>query len=243
MNLNLANAARRAALGAVTSLLVSHVALAQRACPATPMQVIRSAGGVINYLGAEPGIPDLCKVSRSDGVSDAYLGVWESAWPGAGDAYPALRAAIMGPVGTTRSFVTRSVPGLQWNDTISNDGVGPLTIDGITYQTQRISHERTGIEGNTYHSIITSWRDLKTGMTLKTVENQISGQSYGPDTTWVAVKVQPFARLRLLNPRLNSPVACGRCIPGETGRAAAIPEPAAPPRHAGRPSPQSAGRA
>jgi hypothetical protein len=25
---------------------------------------------------------------------------------------------------------------------------------------------------------------------LKAVENQISGQSYGPDTTWTAVKVE-----------------------------------------------------
>jgi hypothetical protein len=182
----------RILLGGLASLLVSHVTLAQTACPPTPMRVVRSAGGVIDYLGAEPGIPDLCKIRRSDGVSDAYLGIWESAWPGAGDAYPALRAAVMGPVGTSRSFVTRSVPGWQWKDTIVNDGAGPLTIDGITYQTQRISHERIGIEGNTYHSIITSWRDLKTGATLKTVEKQISGQSYGPDTTWEAVKVQPL---------------------------------------------------
>ncbi len=173
-------------------LFVSHASLAQTVCPPTPMRVVRSAGGVIDYLGAEPGIPDLCKVSRSDGVSYAYLGVWESAWPGAGDAYPALRAAVMGPVGTTRSFVTRAVPGWQWNDTIRNAGVVPLTIDGVAYQTQLIQHERVGIEGNTYHSIITTWRDLKTGMALKTVEKQISGQSYGPSTTWEAVKVYPL---------------------------------------------------
>jgi hypothetical protein len=28
------------------------------------------------------------------------------------------------------------------------------------------------------------------GVMLKAVENQISGQSYGPDTTWTAVKVE-----------------------------------------------------
>ena len=192
MIVNFGQAALRVVVAGVASLLISHVSLAQTACPPMPVRVVKSAGGVIDYLGAEPGIPDLCKISRSDGVSFAYLGVWESAWPGAGDAYPALRAAVMGPAGTTRSFVTRAIPGWQWNDTIVNDGVVPLTIDGITYQTQRIAHERNGIEGNIYHSIITSWRDLKTGITLKTVEKQISGQSYGPDTTWEAVKVQPL---------------------------------------------------
>ena len=175
---------------AIFAGLIAPSAHAQAACPPSPVRIVRSAGGVIDYLGTEPGIPELCKLARDGGVGFYYFGVWRSDWPGAGDAYPALRATLMGPAGTTRRFVTRSVPGLQWNDSFVNEGVFPLTIGGKTYQTLRYYHERNGIEGNTYHSIIRSWRDVKTGMSLKTVEDQISGVSYGPNTTWTAVEVQ-----------------------------------------------------
>lgn len=165
-------------------------AAAPAACPPSPVRVVRSAGGIIDYVGAVPGIPELCRVRRSDGEGEFYFGVWRSDWPGAGQAYPALHAAIYGPQGTRTSFVTRSVPGLQWNDSIINEGVETVTVGGVAYQTLRIAHERDGIEGNTYHSIITQWRDLATGAILKQYENQISGRSYGPETTWQAVRVE-----------------------------------------------------
>ncbi len=129
-------------------------------------------------------------MQRADGGGEFYFGVWRSDWPGAGDAYPALYAVVRGPANTERRFITRSVPGLQWEDRLVNEGTEALTINGVIYRTVRIAHERTGIEGNTYHSVITSWRDVATGMTLKTVEQQISGQSYGPATTWTAVRVE-----------------------------------------------------
>ena len=53
-------------------------------------------------------------------------------------------------------------------------------------------HEREGVEGNTYHSIITVWRDIATGANVKVDENQISGQSYGPNTTWTAIRIDPI---------------------------------------------------
>lgn len=179
---------------AVAALLAMPVLAAAAdvpaACPPYPVRVVRSAGGVIDHLGAVPGIPELCHMRRSDGESDFYFGVWRSDWPGAGQAYPALHAAIYGPQGTRMSFVTRSVPGLQWNDSIANEGVETVTVGGVTHPALRIAHEREGIEGNTYHSIVTQWRDLATGMILRTYENQISGQSYGPDTTWHATRVE-----------------------------------------------------
>ena len=88
------------------------------------------------------------------------------------------------------AFVTRSYPGLQWTDTIINEGSEPLVIDGRTYRTLKMAHERQGIEGNTYHSVITVWRDIRTGANLKVVETQISGESYGPGTTWTATRVE-----------------------------------------------------
>ncbi len=162
------------------------------ACPPSPVRVVRSRGGVTDYLGAVPGIPDLCHVRRGDGEGDFYFGVWRSDWPGAGQAYPALVATVRGPSGTRTEFVTRSVPGWQWADSFVNEGIEPMVVDGRTYQVLKLAHERRGIEGNFYHSIITSWRDVATGVTLKTVEDQIAGQSYGPNTTWTADRVEPL---------------------------------------------------
>lgn len=163
---------------------------APAACPAQRMRVTRSAGGVNDYLGTVQGIADLCHLRRGDGEGDFYFGVWRSDWPGAGQAYPALLATARGPTGTRVDFITRSVPGLQWKDSFINEGVEPLVIAGQTYQVLKLAHERQGIEGNFYHSIITSWRDVGTGITLKTVENQIAGDSYGPATTWQALQVE-----------------------------------------------------
>ena len=186
MRLHLTELLLLASLPAASAL----AAVPPPACPPEPTEVVHSAGGVTDYLGTVPGIPDLCRMVRGDGAGDFYYGAWRSDWPGAGLAYPALHAVITGPQGTRVSFVTRSYPGLQFNDSFTNEGVEPLVADGKRYTVLRIAHEREGIEGNTYHSIITSWRDVRTGMTLKTVENQISGQSYGPATTWTAIKVR-----------------------------------------------------
>ena len=159
------------------------------ACPPEPMQVVRSRGGVIDYFGTVPNVPDLCRMQRADGGGDYYYGSWRMDWPGAGQAYPVIKNVILGAKGTRLAFVTRSVPGLQWVDSFTNEGTEPMVVDGVTYLTLRVAHERKGIEGNTYHSNITSWRDVKTGVVLRTVEDQIAGQSYGPDTTWQAVRV------------------------------------------------------
>ena len=147
---------------------------------------------MIDYAGTAPGIPELCRIRRNGEESEFYFGVWRSDWPGAGQAYPAIRTAVLGPVGTKTTFITRSIPGWQWVDTFINEGVEQVTVDGRTYKALRLAHERQGIEGNTYHSIITGWRDVETGISLRTVENQIAGQSYGPETTWSAVKVTPL---------------------------------------------------
>ena len=161
------------------------------ACPADPIRVVRSAGGTVDYLGSVPGIPELCRMRRtSDGESDFYRGMWRSDWPGAGQAYPAIRAAIHGSKGTRTSFVTRSVPGMQWIDSYTNKGVETLIVGGTACKALRIAHEREGIEGNTYHSVITQWKDLATGAILKTAEQQISGRSYGPGTTWDAARIE-----------------------------------------------------
>ena len=162
------------------------------ACPTVPIEIVRSRGGVIDNLGSVPNIPDLCRITRSGETGDYYYGIWKTDWPGAGDAYPAIKSVILAGVNARASFITRSAPGMQWVDTFVNEGFEDLVVDGRRYATLRVMHERNGIEGNTYHSLITSWRDVKTGVGLQTYEQQISGQSYGPDTTWHAIKVLPL---------------------------------------------------
>ena len=159
-------------------------------CPPEPIRVVRSRGGVTDYLGSVPGIADLCRMNRADGNGEFYMAIWRSDWPGAGLAYPVLRRVIHGQRGARESFVTRSWPDLQWTDSFTNEGIETVVVDGVSRPALRIAHEREGIEGNTYHSIITSWFDLATGANLRTHENQISGQSYGPNTTWQAVRLE-----------------------------------------------------
>ena len=184
------------ALGLATSGLAPALASAQvpAACPSAPMTVIRSRGGAIEYRGTVPNVPDLCRQVRADGPGDYYYGAWRLDWPGAGQAYPAIKTAVLGRPGTRVDFVTYSAPGLQFIDSIINEGTETMVVDGIRYQTLKIAHERKGFNGNTYHSVITIWRDVKTGIALRTVERQISGQSYGPDTTWEAVRVETLPR-------------------------------------------------
>jgi hypothetical protein len=186
---------RRAVLWSVlpcTMAAAGAVAQAEppAACPPAPVRIVHSRGAPTEYGATYPGIPDLCLMRRADGAGYAYFGAWRAEWPGAGLAYPALKTVLAGPKGTRVTFVTRSVPGMQWDDTLINQGTEPLTVGGRIYQTVKLAHERAGIEGNFYHSIITSWRDVATGMTLKVVEDQIAGDSYGPDTTWTAVRVE-----------------------------------------------------
>lgn len=191
-------AVRRLALAGLGSVLflASGPARAQTpaACPTTPLEVVRSRGGVIDYLGAIPNVPDLCRVVRGGEEGNYYYGVWKSDWPGAGEAYPAIKTAILGVAGTRTDFVTRSDPGMQWLDTFTNEGLETITVEGVSHTTLRLAHERNGFAGNSYHSIITNWRDVNTGVTLRTYEQQISGKSYGPDTTWQAISVQPIPK-------------------------------------------------
>ena len=176
----------------LTLLASEAMAATPTACPSRPVRVVRSAGGVIDYRGTYPGVPDLCRMERADGRGDFYYGVWRIDWPGAGQAYPAIKTVVDAGPGTRISFVTRSIPGMQWLDSFTNEGLEPMVVDGRRYTTLRLAHERAGIEGNTYHSIITTWRDVATGIALRTVEDQIAGQSYGPQTTWRAVSVMPL---------------------------------------------------
>ncbi len=110
-------------LAAVVIGLAAGQAMAQpAACPARPMEVVKSRGGTIQYVGTVAGISELCRQVRADGTGDYYFGVWRSDWPGAGQAYPVMREVVRGKQGTRLSFITRSVPGCNGSIVSSTRG-------------------------------------------------------------------------------------------------------------------------
>ncbi len=160
------------------------------ACPAGPVRVERSGGGETAYLGTVPGRPELCRMVRPDGAGVFVFGVWRSDWPGAGEALPALRVVIEGGAGASASFDTHAGAGRQYHDSYRNEGTEVLVVGGRRFVALVLAHEREGFGGNFYHSVITSWRDVASGVTLKAVERQIAGESYGAGATWVATAVE-----------------------------------------------------
>jgi hypothetical protein len=165
------------AAGAAASLLPGFAMGAVPAsCPAKPGYVLRSTQFFYQYLGSEPGQPDVCRIIH-DGqtVTLYYYGIWDKAWPGAEAARRALQTVINGPPGTVAAFDTVAVPGLQWHETIRNGGVEDLNLLGRTFHTLKLVHERTGFGGNSYHSIVTLWKDFQTGMIVYGNYQHISG--------------------------------------------------------------------
>lgn len=171
--------------------LAAQPALAQSWGPACPAggAVQRSNGVTMAYLGASAANPDICRLRRgADEPADYYFGIWATAWPGADDAYAALKQVLPGPAGATVRFDVRAAPGLQWHETLRNDGRETLNVLGRLWDTMKVSHEREGFEGNTYHSIITVWRDVATGMAVYQNYQHISGHPE-PGGAWDPVAV------------------------------------------------------
>ncbi|WP_426958836.1 hypothetical protein [Muricoccus radiodurans] len=167
------------ALPMVGAPVLSREAAAEapRACPASG-RVEHTGGSPTIYLGIVPDIPDLCWMQRGDTPEGAYyLGIWAAEWPGAGLAYPAMHRVMHGPVGTTEEFITRSAPGWQWHGILRNEGIETVTLpDGRRVRALRMSHERIGIEDNIYHSVITVWKEMTSGMIVRQEHRHIAGQ-------------------------------------------------------------------
>jgi len=157
-------------------------------CPPAFGVVDRSVGPTTIYLGADPTDPDLCRMKRGNDVEQFYFGTWNAAWPGAEAAHQAFKKIYAGPPGTSITFDVSAGPGLQWHDTIRNGGTEELRILGQVFPTLRVVHEREGFDGNTYHSIITQWKDLATGMAVYQNYQHISGHPE-PGTSWDPVSI------------------------------------------------------
>ena len=166
-----------------------EVTSAPRACPAEG-RVERTVGGAVVYLGAVPGIPELCRMRRGDAPEQAfYLAVYASEWPGAGLAYPVIRRVMHGPKGTMEEFITQAGPGYEWRDIYVNEGVEEVGLPGSrTVRAMRIAHERIGINGNAYRSVITQWKELATGMIVHQEYRPLSGRPV-TGAAWQATSV------------------------------------------------------
>jgi hypothetical protein len=146
------------------------------ACATAPATVERTTGLLVEYLGADPSDPELCLSRRGGKPFPAWFGVWATEWWGAGDARIALRTVLYGPPGTVARFDTNAGPGLRWHETLINEGVEDIPLLGRRYRTQRIAHEREGFDGNTYHSVVTQWREIDSGMVVYQNYRHISGR-------------------------------------------------------------------
>lgn len=176
---------------ALATLALAAPALAQeapRACPAAG-RVERRVGGPVSYLGAVPGIPELCRMKRGDAPEQAfYLGIYAAEWPGAGLAYPVIRAVLHGGKGATAEFVTQAGPGYEWRDIYVHEGVEEVSLPSGPVRAVRIAHERIGINGNGYRSVITQWKELRTGMIVHQEHRHLAGMEV-PGVEWRALAV------------------------------------------------------
>ena len=172
---------------AIALALMATPALAEAPppCPPNLGVVDRSVGPAAIYLGADPADPTLCRIRRGAETGLFYYGTWNKDWPGAEQAKRALASIWSGPAGATARFDVSAGPGLQWHETLRNDGPEDLRVLDHTYRTIRYVHEREGFDGNTYHSIITQWKDVETGMSVYQTYQHIAGHPE-PGGAWDA---------------------------------------------------------
>ena len=171
--------------------LAPAAAIAAGAPPPCPINfgvVDRSVGPSVIYLGADPADAENCRMKRGNEIETFYFGTWNTAWPGAEAARQALKRVYAGPPGTSVTFDVSAGPGLQWHDTIRNGGFEELNVLGQLFRTMRVIHEREGFDGNAYHSIITQWKDVATGMGIYQNYQHIAGHPE-PGTSWDPVSV------------------------------------------------------
>ncbi len=145
-------------------------------CPAPGSRVEQRGGPAMEFFGADPSNPDLCRMRIDNQSPTAWYGIWVTDWPGADQAYPALKRVIQGPTGTVAAFDTIVEPGIEWHDLIRNEGLEDLPLLGKTYRALKISHYREGFGGNTYRSVSTVWKDLPTGLLLYGTYQHIAGR-------------------------------------------------------------------
>ena len=144
-------------------------------CPAEGARVETQGGPTFEYRGASPANPDRCRLRIGGEAAEAWYGIWLTAWPGAEQAYPALKQVMAGRTGDVVGFDVRMAPGYAYHDLLRNEGVEDIKLLGATYRAMKLSHYREGFEGNIYRSVSTVWKDMATGMLVYGTYQHISG--------------------------------------------------------------------
>jgi len=146
-----------------------------RSCPRSGSRVEQKGGPAFDYLGASPTNPDLCRVRMGPDTAELWYGIWETDWPGADVAYPALKRIFAAQTGAIEAFDVRMAPGREYHDLIRNEGVEDMVLLGRTYRAMKVSHYREGFNGNNYRSVSTVWKDMDSGMLIYGTYQHISG--------------------------------------------------------------------
>jgi hypothetical protein len=160
-------------------------------CPRALGIVDRTTQAPLIYLPADPANPEACPIRLRTGVGQFWYGAWRTDWPGADQALLAYRqvwAATAGTQAAAARFDTVIRPGYSWHETIRNDGFEELNVAGAVHRTMKMTHEREGFDGNTYHSVITQWKDVETGMTIYTNYIHLAGAPE-PGVAWDPIAI------------------------------------------------------
>ena len=144
------------------------------ACPAAGARVETKGGPTFEYLGGT-ATPDLCRVRIGGEEVQAWYGIWLTTWPGAEQAYPAMKRVIAGRTGDVVGFDVRMAPGYAFHDLLRNEGIESIRLLGTTYRAMKLSHYREGYDGNFYRSVSTVWKDMASGMLIYGTYQHISG--------------------------------------------------------------------
>ncbi len=160
-------------IGANTTATSGPVTL--RACPAPGSRVEQKGGPTMEYLGAVPGQPDLCRMRVGGDLVQGWYGIWLTDWPGYTEAYPALTRVMRGGTGAVEGFDVETGPDHAYHDLIRNEGVEHIKLLDKTYDAIKLAHYREGTNGNTYRSVSTIWKDVPTGLLIYGTYQHISG--------------------------------------------------------------------
>ena len=155
--------------------IASVYGVALRSCPAPGGAVEGKGGPIVRYLGASPANADLCRIQIGNDTVESWYGVWQTGWPGADKAYPALTRLVSESTGSLEGFDVLMAPGYHYHDLIRNEGVEALSVLGKAYNALKLAHYREGFDGNIYRSIVTVWKDLGTGLIVYRTYQHIAG--------------------------------------------------------------------
>ena len=144
-------------------------------CPAAGSRVEQKGGPAFEYLGADPRNPELCRMRIGGEETQAWFGIWDTSWPGADDAYPALARVVHGRTGDVEGIDVVMAPGFAYHDLMRNEGVEDIKLLDVTYHALKVSHYREGFDGNSYRSVSTIWKDVPTGLLVYGTYQHISG--------------------------------------------------------------------